>query len=511
LLKRYLYGQDASVLYQYHGSSAREHLDRFARFLVRREIGRETGRLYVRIVCHLTNWMTARRMPLEDLNEETLERFVGHLRKCRCPPPRSAGGSAAMSGGRHFLRYLRGAGVAAKPPLLDFIDAPKIIASYRDGPLGSYIDGFAGFLHREHYTQESGTAYLNSARHLGQWMEAKRIRVKDLDETVIQQFDRHLSQCRCRQRPRTRSLIGARHFLRHLRDIGVARPPREPALPALLVEFSDWLKIHRGIGGETLAIYQRYIRRFLRFVGDQPSRYEPRLIRKFVLDAPQARKSVMGAVRMFLRFLEATGRCKSELHRVVPGLAQWRLSSLPRYLPPNDLDKIVGTAPPGSRDRAVLLLLARLGLRRADVVDLALSDLDWDKGTIRVVGKSRREAYLPLPQEVGEAILAYIRTQRPKADSDKVFFLTAAPVQPITRDTVSGIVYWAILRAGIKAPNRGCHLLRHSAATRWLREGLAMKDIATLLRHQSIETTGVYAKVDVGALREIAQPWPGRP
>lgn len=511
-LRTYLYSRDDISLYR--DSAAGEFLDGFARFLARREIRRETGNLYIKAACHLANWVEERSVTLETLSENLFAKFDRHLDKCRCRrPPQRVRGSAAKTGARHFLRYLREKGIAPKPPLNDFVETPQAIERFRNGPLGSHIDGFAGFLSGHQYTHDTGAAYLASVRHLGHWMTKKRIRVKELDDKVVQAFDRHLSQCRCRQRPRGRSqhsLVGVRHFLRYLRDAGVARSPKEPAVPPLLVEFCDWMKAHRGIGDGTLAGYRRYLLRFLHVAGTDPSRFEPRVVRKFVLESPKAKKSVRTALRMFFRFLETTQRCKSELHRVVPGVAQWRLSSLPTYLPPEDLEKIVATAPPGSRDRAVLLLLARLGLRRGDIVDLSFSDLDWEKGTIRVFGKSRREAYLPLPQEVGDAVLAYVRKERPRTDSGKVFLFSAAPVQPITADAISGIVYWAILRAGVKAPNRGCHLLRHSAATRWLRDGLAMKDIQTLLRHQSIETTRVYAKVDVAALREIAQPWPGR-
>jgi site-specific recombinase XerD len=243
-------------------------------------------------------------------------------------------------------------------------------------------------------------------------------------------------------------------------------------------------------------------------LGQDLDRISARTVRGFVLKMGK-NKNAIASLRIFVRFLVTTGRCPRDLENAVPTIAQWRLSSLPRYLPSDDVEKVIATAPMGSRDRGVLLLLARLGLRRSDIVDLTLHDLDWEKALVRVVGKSRREAYLPLPQDVGDAILAYVENQRPESTSVKVFLRSLTPPEPLTPNVVSGIVYWAIHRAGIPAPSRGCHLLRHSAATNWLREGLSVKEIGLLLRHRHLETTEIYAKVDVDALQEIAQPWPG--
>ena len=166
--------------------------------------------------------------------------------------------------------------------------------------------------------------------------------------------------------------------------------------------------------------------------------------------------------------------------------------------------------PDGIRDRAILLLLARLGLRAGDVVGLELRDIDWAAARVRVVGKGRREVRLPLPQDVGDAMLAYLRTRRTGVACDRVFLRARAPWRPLaSRSCVSNIVKRAVVRAAVSAPTRGAHLLRHSAATAMLREGISLPAIGVVLRHRSVETTAHYAKVDVELLRSVAQPWLG--
>ena len=167
----------------------------------------------------------------------------------------------------------------------------------------------------------------------------------------------------------------------------------------------------------------------------------------------------------------------------------------------------------GRRDRAILLLLARLGLRAGDIVHLRLGDLDWQAAWIRVSGKGRRETRLPLTQEVGDALVTYVTGDRPEADTDAVFLRSRAPFRAFrSHCAVSVIVDRALARAGVIRPSRGAaHLLRHSAATAMLRHGASLQEVAALLRHRSVTTTEIYAKVDVTMLRTVAQPWPEVP
>jgi site-specific recombinase XerD len=199
----------------------------------------------------------------------------------------------------------------------------------------------------------------------------------------------------------------------------------------------------------------------------------------------------------------------------VPFVPQWRLSSLPRYLSSADVERLIVSCDldtaHGVRDRAILLLFARLGLRVGDVRDMQLHDIDWMAGTVLVSGKGRREVRLPLPQDVGDALLAYIDQARPVVAEERLFLRSCAPYRPFTSSsTISCVVSQALRRAGIKdPPSRDGNLLRHSAATAMLRGGATLQSVGAVLRHRSLDTTAHYAKVDLPMLQQIAQPWPG--
>jgi len=276
---------------------------------------------------------------------------------------------------------------------------------------------------------------------------------------------------------------------------------------------------HRGVMTSTLRNYENLLRPFFAELGVDPAFYDVARIRTYVISQVGSRgrgavRRMCSALRVFLRFLVAEGRVAPCLDRCVPTVTVWRLSSLPRYLEQADVARVIASCdqakPHGLRDRAALLLLARLGLRAGDIVAMCLSDIDWSRGTLRVSGKSRREALLPLPQEVGDALLSYLEHGRPRISSERVFLTACAPHRPLgSHSAVYMIVRFALDRAGVQgAPSRGAHMLRHSAATAMLRSGSTLEAIGTVLRHQSSETTALYAKVDVGMLLEVAQPWP---
>jgi site-specific recombinase XerD len=221
------------------------------------------------------------------------------------------------------------------------------------------------------------------------------------------------------------------------------------------------------------------------------------------------------ALRGYLRFLAAAGICPPGLEQAVPLVPQWRLSSLPRYLCAADVERLIASCDldtvHGMRDRAILLLFARLGLRVGDVCGMQLDDIDWGTGTVLVSGKGRREVRLPLPQDAGDALLAYIDQARPIVPEERIFLRSCAPYRPFTNpSSISCVVSLALRRAGIKnPPSRGGNLLRHSAATAMLRGGATLQSVGAVLRHRSLDTTAHYAKVDLPMLQQIAQPWPG--
>lgn len=260
------------------------------------------------------------------------------------------------------------------------------------------------------------------------------------------------------------------------------------------------------------------VMRLLPALGSSRRSWTAQLIRDVILAETKRAslayvKTMTMALRGYLRFLGARGLCRAGLEHAVPTIPQWRLSALPSYISVAEVERLIATCdlttPTGTRDRAVLLLLARLGLRAGDVVALRLDAIDWEQATITVRGKSRRETRLPLPQDAGDAVLAYLKGARPCAAHDEVFLMANAPFRPLRGSTVSNIVCRALDRGGIAAPTKGANLLRHSAATAMLRGGATLDMVGTVLRHRSLDTTAHYAKVDVLMLQQIAQPWPG--
>jgi integrase/recombinase XerD len=205
----------------------------------------------------------------------------------------------------------------------------------------------------------------------------------------------------------------------------------------------------------------------------------------------------------------------SGLEHALPTIAHWRLASLPKYLPPETVEHVMArcdrATPIGTRDWAVLLLLARLGLRAGDVAALKWDDIDCPDGTLRVAGKNRRATRLPLPQEVGEAILCYGEHHRPDVPSPYVFLTTIAPLGPLSSKTVTKIAARALRRADVASPIYGAYVFRHSAATTMLRQGISLPSIGVLLRHASIETMTLYAKVDTPLLHAVVRAWPEAP
>lgn len=292
--------------------------------------------------------------------------------------------------------------------------------------------------------------------------------------------------------------------------------PQTP-LPEKLQAFWFWMVRHRGLMPSTLEAYCSDLSKLVSALGGEPTRYTALGVRKFILDraahhsAGHARH-VASAVRAFLRFLVATGQCAPGLVAAVPRIATWRFASLPRFVSADKVEKIVAACDRrtrmGKRDYAILLLLARLGLRAGDISALRVSDIDWQRGELLLFGKGRRQARLPLPQDAGNAILAYIMRARAATEDDHVFIHVRRPWRALSNCAIINIVYRAIRHSGVTVPFRGAHLFRHSLATLMLRNGAPLQTIARVLRHRSIETTSIYAKVDLKLLREVAQPWP---
>jgi site-specific recombinase XerD len=380
------------------------------------------------------------------------------------------------------------------------------------------LDGFTDWLAGRGYLPTVIQEKVRDTVHFAAWTLSEGI--DDLDEVAHRRYLEHLEDCGCLRYSNGRmGKAGGRWLVEWLVECGVVADAREASQrePQLLREYFAWMRDHRGARDSTIEAYRPEITRLIEEFGDRPEAYEAKGIRSFVLGrasehGPATAKKVVTAVRSFLRFLSATGQCDVRLVDAVPVVAEWRLSNVPRYIDAEQVERLIescdATTPVGIRDRAVLLLLARLALRAGDIARLRLGDLDWEQAHIRVSGKSRREVRLPLPQDVGDAVIDYLTTARQDVASDCVFTKMVAPCGPMSRMSVSNTVTRALKRTGIVAPSRGAHLLRHSAATAMLREGATLHEIGAVLRHASIETTYHYAKVDVGLLRMVVLPWP---
>jgi integrase/recombinase XerD len=409
--------------------------------------------------------------------------------------------------------------------LEQFFHSRSRIRALRAHSDGTLLDGFARALWDAGYAEYTARKRILAASHLLYWARTRGIPSDDLDMRMLARFDDHLKRCKCKgfdHTDRADCLCAARSFLKYRCGDGVdpwRSSSLEAQLPPLLQEFFAWMREQRGTGQSTLNGYRAPLREILKRIGEDPSRLDVPLLRQFILEqsqrmAPGAAKNYATAVRMFLRFLIAQGLCRSGLDAAVPVMAHWRLAPLPRYLQAEEVERVIAacvpSSPIGRRNRAIVLLLARLGLRAGDVVRLRLGDINWKDAWLSVSGKSRRETRLPLSQEVGQAIVDYLQHGRPPTQSDALFLRSVAPFTAFrSAANVGLIVKDAIARAGVACPRGGAaHVLRHSVATSMLRRGASLQDIAALLRHHSVETTQIYAKVDVTALDRIAQPWP---
>ncbi len=407
----------------------------------------------------------------------------------------------------------------------DFLDAPRVLERLRSGPAGAYVDDFAAWLTAAGYKRTAARALIRGFARFAHWVRREGLELGNLDADTVLRYHEYLATVGRREHrcgKQTEDVTSSRRFLSFLRERGYisvcqARSGRTES--SWVGEFRKWMLSHRGVRPSTLAAYTRVVEELIGVLGETPENYQANNIRTFILERTRRHgiskaKQIVTSTRMFLRFLAATKKTPEDLALSVPTVAGWKQSALPRYLPTTDIDKILATCDDRTetalRDRAILLLASRLGLRAGDIAALALADVDWDEARLRVSGKSRCEVWLPLPQDVGEAILLYLEQERPRIIPEQhVFVKAVAPHGAIASYLVSSVVRRAMDRAGIEnAPSRGAHVLRHSAATAMLREGATLHQIGSVLRHQSIETTYHYAKVDGDLLRMVVSPWP---
>ena len=388
------------------------------------------------------------------------------------------------------------------------------------GALAAQVDGYRDWLGRRGYTPQTVRNMLKDLGQVGQWLGREGLEVADLSEGRLEEF------LRDRRRAGRRRLTGARGWLpllTFLREVGVVPEAQvEPTpLDPFLGRYRCWMHQERGLSQSTMLRYENTARRFLTEHAMTGGQFTPQqltgadlnafLLRECARVSSGSAKGRVAELRSLMRFLHLSGATSMRLGAAVPPVGGWRLASLPPMMAAADVQLLLDRCPHDSavavRDYAILLLVARLGLRSIEVARLRLDDIDWRGGELIVRGKGRREDRLPLPVEVGEAVVAYLSGARPQLDDRHLFLTCRSPCAPVRADLVSDVVKRACVRAGLTRV--GPHRLRHALAEQMLRQGAGLTVIGQVLRHQDLATTALYAKVDLAALRQVAQPWPG--
>jgi len=389
------------------------------------------------------------------------------------------------------------------------------------GPLERYARGFRRELARQGYTLHSASNQLQLMAHANRWLASRGLVVGELTPARVEEF---LAARRAEGYTlwlSTKAMVPVLEYLRGL-DVVPTPSPDVPATPAekLVEHYRTYLVHERGLAVGTVVSYLHVAGLFFSTRSPEGELDLERLtaaeVTDFVLAECAARKVgsakyVVCGLRSLLRFLYVEGHTQSQLAAAVPKVAGWRLAGLPTAFGRQEVARLLASCDRrrtfGRRDFAGLGLLTRLGLRAGEVAALELPDIDWRRGEVVIRGKGRRQERLPLPVDVGEAIVGWLRKGRPHCECTKVFTRVRAPHRGLTSGGVSAIVRAACARAGL--PEVNAHRLRHTAATEMLRAGAGLAEVGQVLRHASLLTTSIYAKVDRTALRSLAQPWPG--
>jgi site-specific recombinase XerD len=390
----------------------------------------------------------------------------------------------------------------------------------KPGLMGPYVEGYRVRLLELGYTPDTVRNELKVLGQLGRWMANRHIGPEQLDGPAVTDF---IAMRRSEGFKRVGTLRSIGKLLTYLQASGVSvARPRPPAteLDVLLGEYEQWLMAKRAVAPRTVLRYSALARKFLAARVSTSDALgvtglNGKVVARFLLDecARLSLGSAKGRVtelRSLLRFLHLKGLTQLSLGESVPPVAGWRDTAVPRTVPSGDVERLLAScqrsALPGCRDFAMLMLLARLGLRSAEVAWLELDDIDWRCGEVTVRGKGHRQDRLPLPADVGAALAAYL-SMRGNVPSRRVFVTLRPPRRPVRADLLGDVVQRACVRAGVA--HIGPHRLRHTLATEMLRQGASLVDIGQVLRHRDLATTAVYAKVDLGRLRQVARPWPG--
>lgn len=389
------------------------------------------------------------------------------------------------------------------------------------GPLGPYAAGFCAELDGLGYAGSSAVNVLKLVAHLSRWMGSGGLTVRELSPEEVERYVAARRAAGYRHNP---AAWGLGTLLSYLRRLGVlpevARSGAPTGQERVLQDYAGYLVSERGLKAGTVRYYLRFAGLFLSSVarggalgvdtiatGDVSSFLVDQCGRRSVGSA----KTLVMALRALLGYLHVAGLGATPLVGAVPAVAPWRERSVPRALAPAAVTRLLESCDRhtavGQRDYAILVVLARLGLRAGEVAALELADLDWRRGELLVRGKGDRRERLPLPVDVGEALAGYLRQGRPRCTDRHVFLRVKAPTMGLHADGVTKVVHAACRRAGV--PVVGAHRLRRATACETLRQGGSLAEVGEVLRQRSASTQALYAKVDHAALERVARPWPG--
>jgi site-specific recombinase XerD len=387
------------------------------------------------------------------------------------------------------------------------------------GPLAPYEPGFTEWLGRRCFAPAVVRVHQRRMTHLSRWMSAERVEMASFGLATVDAFVAAQDATGRFTAWRAGSWV---QLLEYLRFAGVpvaGRPnPVMTAADALLTRYAHYEATERGLAARTIERNVRAVRPFLQS-RTSGGRLELEAltaaeVTSFVVEHarrdPGSIPHMVTALRSLLRYLHVAGVVPDGLAAAVPTVARWKLAGLPKALPADQVAALLASCDSGTevgqRDTAILTVLARLGLRVGEVARLRLDDIDWRRGELAVVGKGQRTERLPLPADVGQAVVSYLTGWRPKTAARQVFVCACAPHEAMSRNAVTNVVARAARRAGLGVIH--AHRLRHSAATGMLAAGASLAEIGQVLRHRHALTTTIYAKVDVGSLRQVARRWP---
>ena len=406
----------------------------------------------------------------------------------------------------------------------EYLGRSRLFRRLRSGPHGQLVELYAARLAKEGLARHGTWRCLNLVSDLLSWIASSRSKLTDLDEHIIERYLRHRAG---KQSIQPGDWAAMKRLLSVLRDAGTIAPAALPPITPqdqIFEEFGDYLRRERGLAPKSIVRHLPVIRRFLHEVcpggaGDlskisqeDVTRYIERHARDW---SPKSGRAMCWSLRAFLRYLHHKGLNPLALAGCVPSIRRWKLASLPTYLSAAQVQKVLDgcdrATAMGRRDYAILMMLAKLGMRADEVATLTIDDIDWRSGEMLVRAKGRQRATMPILPDVGAAVVAYLRDGRPKSSYRRLFLRTPAPnVGFASGCAITMIAKTALERAGIRGyAHQGAHIFRHSLATELLRSGATLSEIGQLLRHESHDTTRIYAKVDIDALRTLSLPWPG--